>query len=95
MNTITRLFPIVRRPRNRESRPMSARMIRSSAHIWCGATWAVLVIKAHATLDLGPRVVTVRFQKRDHKPLLLQAVFDLKQPAILWLENKKVPLVFG
>jgi len=52
-------------------------------------------IDAHATIDIGPREVTVKFQKRAHNPLLLKAGFAKKHPVIPWLENKKLNLVFG
>jgi hypothetical protein len=52
-------------------------------------------IDAHATIDIGQREVTVRFQKRAHNPLLLKAGFDNKHPAIPWLGSKKLNLVFG
>jgi hypothetical protein len=52
-------------------------------------------IDAHATIDIGPQEVTVRFQKRAHNPLLLKAGFAKKHPAIPWLEKKKLNLVFG
>ena len=52
-------------------------------------------IDAHATIDIGQREVTVRFQKRAHNPLLLKAGFDKKHPAIPWLGRKKLNLVFG
>ena len=52
-------------------------------------------VDAHATVDIGAKEVTVRFQKRAHNPLLLKAGFDKKHPAIPWLGNKKLHLVFG
>ncbi len=52
-------------------------------------------VDAHATIDLGPQEITVKFQKRAHNPLLLKAGFDKKHPAIPWLNNKKLNLVFG
>jgi hypothetical protein len=52
-------------------------------------------IDAHATVDLGEKEILVRFQKRAHNPLLLKAGFDKKQPAIPWLDNRKLHLVFG
>ena len=52
-------------------------------------------IDAHATIDLGPQEVTVKFQKRAHNPLLLTAGFGQKHPIIPWLGNKKLNLVFG
>jgi hypothetical protein len=52
-------------------------------------------VDAHAIIDLAEREITVRFQKRAHNPLLLKAAFDKKHPAIPWLGNKKLHLVFG
>jgi len=52
-------------------------------------------VDAHATVDLGPQEVAVRFQKRAHNPLLLKAGFDKKHPPIPWLGNRKLALVFG
>ena len=52
-------------------------------------------IDAHASIDIGEQEITVRFQKRAHNPLLLKAGFDKKHPAIPWLGNKKLNLVFG
>jgi len=52
-------------------------------------------VDAHATIDLGEQELTIRFQKRAHNPLLLKAGFDKKHPAIPWLGNKKLNLVFG
>jgi len=52
-------------------------------------------IDAHATVDISEREILVRFQKRAHNPLLLKAGFENKHPAIPWLGNKKLSLVFG
>lgn len=52
-------------------------------------------VDAHATVDLGAKDIRVRFQKRAHNPLLLKAQFDKKHPAVPWLDNKKLHLVFG
>ncbi len=52
-------------------------------------------VDAHATVDIGAKEVTVRFQKRAHNPLLLKAGFDKKHPAIPWFGSKKLRLVFG
>jgi hypothetical protein len=52
-------------------------------------------IDAHANIDISEQEITVRFQKRAHNPLLLKAGFDKKHPAIPWLGNKKLNLVFG
>lgn len=52
-------------------------------------------VDAHAAVDVGSREVTVRFQKRAHNPLLLNAGFDKKHPRIPWFGNKKLHLLFG
>lgn len=52
-------------------------------------------VDAHATVDIAPKEIVVRFQKRAHNPLLLNAGFDKKHPAIPWLDNKRLQLVFG
>ena len=50
---------------------------------------------ATATVDLSPDHITVRFQKRAHNPLLLNAGFDKKQVRIPWLDNRQLLLIFG
>lgn len=50
---------------------------------------------AHAAVEVGEKDILVRFQKRAHNPLLLKAGFAKKQPAIPWLDNRKLKLVFG
>jgi hypothetical protein len=52
-------------------------------------------VDAHATVDIGEKEIRVRFQKRAHNPLLLKAGFEQKQPAIPWLGNRKLNLLFG
>ena len=52
-------------------------------------------IDAHASIDISSKEILVRFQKRAHNPLLLKAKFQDKHPAIPWLHNKKLNLVFG
>ncbi len=52
-------------------------------------------IDAHAAVDVGEKEILVRFQKRAHNPLLLKAGIDKKQPAIPWLDNRKLNLLFG
>lgn len=52
-------------------------------------------VDAHATVDISEQEILVRFQKRAHNPLLLKAGFENKHPAIPWLGNKKLSLVFG
>ena len=52
-------------------------------------------VDAHATVDIGAREITVRFQKRAHNPLLLNAGFDKTPIKIPWLRNRLLQLVFG
>ena len=52
-------------------------------------------VDAHAAVEITPKEIVVRFQKRAHNPLLLKAGFDKKHPAIPWLHRKKLHLVFG
>jgi hypothetical protein len=52
-------------------------------------------VDAHATVDVTEKDVTVRFQKRAHNPLLLNAGFDKKHPTIPWFGNKRLHLLFG
>ncbi len=52
-------------------------------------------VDAHATVEIAEKDITVKFQKRAHNPLLLKAGFEKKHPAISWLGNKKLNLVFG
>lgn len=52
-------------------------------------------VDAHATIDISGKEILVKFQKRAHNPLLLKAGFAQRHPAIPWLGNKKLSLVFG
>jgi hypothetical protein len=52
-------------------------------------------VKATATVDIGPREITVRFQKRAHNPLLLAAGFESKEVRVPWLGRKCLHLTFG
>jgi hypothetical protein len=52
-------------------------------------------IDAAATVGISPQQITVRFQKRAHNPLLLNAGFDKKQAKVPWLDNRPLQLVFG
>jgi hypothetical protein len=52
-------------------------------------------VDAHATVDIAEREISVRFQKRAHNPLLLNAGFDKKPIQIPWLRNRFLQLVFG
>jgi hypothetical protein len=53
------------------------------------------LVDAHALVEITEKEIIVKFQKRAHNPLLLKAGFEKKHPAIPWLENKKLNLVFG
>ena len=52
-------------------------------------------VDATATVDITARQITVRFQKRAHNPLLLNAGFDTKHLRVPWLDNRPLQLVFG
>ncbi len=52
-------------------------------------------INAVATVMLGERDITVRFQKRAHNPLLLAAGFAKIDLPVPWLGKKRLRLVFG
>jgi transposase len=52
-------------------------------------------IDASAYIMIGPRDITVRFQKRAHNPLLLKAGFGKIDCRIPWLGNRRLCLVFG
>lgn len=52
-------------------------------------------INATATIALTGEEVQVTFQKRAHNPLLLGAKLDQAHPAIPWLGNKRLRLIFG
>lgn len=52
-------------------------------------------VQASATVDLTAEEILVRFQKRAHNPLLLNARFDKKRAQIPWLGNKTLRLIFG
>lgn len=52
-------------------------------------------VDAHASIEIQPQLITVRFQKRAHNPLLLNAGFDKHLVKIPWLANKQLRLVFG
>jgi hypothetical protein len=53
------------------------------------------LVDATATVSIGPREITVRYQKRAHNPLLIAAGFDKIEPAIPFWEGRKLRLVFG
>ncbi|MEK6757246.1 MAG: hypothetical protein AABZ02_13925 [Bacteroidota bacterium] len=52
-------------------------------------------IGAHATILLDERTVVVRFQKRAHNPLLVDASFDTTDVRIPWLGNRHLQFQFG
>ncbi|MBM3802416.1 MAG: hypothetical protein FJW26_08935 [Acidimicrobiia bacterium] len=52
-------------------------------------------IDATAVVTIGDFETEVRFQKRAHNPLLMAAGFDQMRPAIPWLNDKRLHLVFG
>lgn len=52
-------------------------------------------IDATATVLIGDRDITVRFQKRAHNPLLLAAGFDKTDLKIPWLGGKRLRLILG
>jgi len=52
-------------------------------------------IDATASVNVGEREISVRFQKRAHNPLLLAAGLDKAGVRIPWLGNKPLRLVFG
>ena len=52
-------------------------------------------VDAHASVEIEPREIIVRFQKRAHNPLLLDAGFEQKLVKIPWLGNKQLRLAFG
>jgi len=52
-------------------------------------------VDATAIIHLNEKEVVVKFQKRAHNPLLLAAGFDKETPAIPWLGNRTLRLVFG
>lgn len=53
------------------------------------------LVDATATVSIGPREITVRYQKRAHNPLLIAAGFDKIESAIPSWEGRKLRLVFG
>jgi hypothetical protein len=53
------------------------------------------LIDATATVELGPKEIQVRFQKRAHNPILIGAEFHRKQLKVPWLGRKTLRLIFG
>ena len=52
-------------------------------------------IDATAHVSITPQHIDVRFQKRAHNPLLLDAGFHQSKVTIPWLGNKQLHLTFG
>jgi hypothetical protein len=52
-------------------------------------------VDATAVVDVSAQQITVRFQKRAHNPLLLNAAFEKKQVKVPWLDNRSLQLAFG
>jgi transposase len=52
-------------------------------------------IDATATVIIGQKDITVRFQKRAHNPFLIAADFDKTTIPIPWLGKKKLQFLFG
>jgi len=53
------------------------------------------LIDATATVMIGDRDITVRFQKRAHNPFLIAAGFDRREVKVPWLCRKRLVLQFG
>lgn len=53
------------------------------------------LVDATATVAIGARDITIRYQKRAHNPLLIAAGFDKIDTAVPWLDHKKLRFVFG
>jgi hypothetical protein len=52
-------------------------------------------VEATALVDISSERIQVRFQKRAHNPLLLNAGFHQRQIQVPWLGNKVLQLIFG
>jgi len=52
-------------------------------------------IDATAFVEIDEKAIMVRFQKRAHNPLLLEAGLDKTDTRIPWLGNRRLTLVFG
>jgi hypothetical protein len=52
-------------------------------------------VDATAFIAIDEKDIVVRFQKRAHNPLLLEAGFDKTNIRIPWLRNRRMSLVFG
>jgi hypothetical protein len=53
------------------------------------------LVDASATVSIAANEIEVRFQKRAHNPLLLNAGFQKTRAIIPWLGNKRLKLTFG
>jgi hypothetical protein len=53
------------------------------------------LVDATATVSIGPREISVRFQKRAHNPLLIAAGFDKIETVVPGWDGRKLKLVFG
>jgi hypothetical protein len=52
-------------------------------------------VDAAAVVDIDSDRITVRFQKRAHNPLLLNAEFDKVDVKVPWLKNRRLRFIFG
>lgn len=52
-------------------------------------------IAASAHIDIDETRITVRFQKRAHNPMLINAGFDKDEIRIPWLQNKRLTFLLG
>jgi hypothetical protein len=52
-------------------------------------------IDATATLLIGDKDISVRFQKRSHNPFLIAADFDKTDIPVPWFKRKKIKFIFG
>lgn len=52
-------------------------------------------INATATITIDKEEIVVRFQKRAHNPLLINAGFDKTETPIPWLAGKRLRFIFG
>jgi hypothetical protein len=52
-------------------------------------------ISASAHIDIDETRITVRFQKRAHNPMLINAGFDKEEIRIPWLQNKRLSFLLG
>jgi hypothetical protein len=52
-------------------------------------------VDASATVEIGPREIEVRLQKRAHNPMLIAAGVDAAATKVPWLGNKRLSVVLG